>query len=164
MSYSTYILCRAEKPVSRQKIADHIRDGVYFENEPQYDPSPPTGNIGRLSIRFDPHCTPIIVRRLENDEAAGAIEEALDATGRARPPEHRGEEMRQRVVQQIRQHIQLTRNVIRFEFDRDALTQDAWTMLDSLENEIIKEGDGILYAYEDGFYGAGLKVIARLRK
>jgi len=164
MSYSTYILCQAEEPVSRQKIADFIRDGVYFEDEPRYDPSPPTGNLGRLSICFDPRRAPIIVERLESDEAAGAIEEALDATGRARLPEYRGEEARQRVVQEIRQHIQLTRDVIRFEFDRDALTEDAWVMLDSIENEIIKEGDGILYAYEYGFYGASLKVMARIRK
>ena len=123
MSYSTYILCRAEEPVSRQKIADHIRDGVYLEHEARYGPSPPTGNL-----------------------------------------EVRGEQMRRRVVEEIRQHLQLTRDMMRFEFERDALTDDAWTMLDSIANEIIKEGDGILYAYEDGFYGAGLKVIARLRK
>jgi hypothetical protein len=156
MSYFTYILCPSAEPVGREDIAEFVNDGVYFEEDPTYDPTPSIGSLGRLSILYETGRPPIAVERLQGDESRAAIDEALDATRRARVPARDAEE--------LRELIRRTRDVIRFEIDRDTLTDDAWTMLDALEAHLMKRCTGLLYAYEDGFYNQQLQPVASIKK
>jgi hypothetical protein len=156
MSYFTYIFCSSAEPVGREEIAEFVNDGVYFEEDPIYDPTPPIGKLGRLSIQYETGRPSIAVERLQGDESRAAIDEALDATDRARVPAGHAEELRDR--------IRHTHDVIRFEIDRDTLTEDAWTMLDALEAHLMKQRAGLLYAYEDGFYDQELQPVASIKK
>jgi hypothetical protein len=142
--------------IGRKEIADFINDGLYFEQDPIYDPVPSIGTLGSLSVRYEPGRPPIVIERLEGDESRGAIDEALDATYRARVTTGYAEE--------LREWIRHTSNTIRFEIDRDTLTEDAWTMLDALEAHLMKRRSGLLYAYEDGFYNQELKAVASIKK
>lgn len=155
MSYSVYIFCKSDRPVALPDIAEFVSDGVYFAESPKYSPDP-IGTLGELTIRYDRSRAPLTLACIPKDDADQARGEALDATYQARVSE-RGKE-------DLRKHIESAAQVISFQFDRHDLTKDAWSMLDCLENELMKSRQGILYAYGDGFYDEGPKLVASLKK
>jgi hypothetical protein len=38
MSYFLYIFCRSQSPIKRQEITEFIEEGVYFDEDPRYEP------------------------------------------------------------------------------------------------------------------------------
>jgi hypothetical protein len=155
MSYFMYIFCESGEPVALPDITEFINDGIFFDELPVYTPNP-TGELGRLSILYEEGRQPITVERVQPDDEESLKGEAVDATYNARTTEREKADLRQRVESACQ--------IICLQLDREDITEHAWAMLDCLENHLIKNRKGVLYAYKDGFYGPGLKLIAGLRK
>jgi hypothetical protein len=156
MSYFMYIFCGSDEPVALLDITEFIDDGVFFDDEfPVYTPIP-AGELGRLSILYEKGRQPITVERVQPDEEESLKGEAVDETYRPLTTDRKKAALRQR--------IESARQIICLQLDREDITEDAWAMLDCLENHLIKNRKGVLYACGDGFYGPGPKLIASLRK
>jgi hypothetical protein len=155
MSYFMYIFCESGEPVGLPDIVEFINDGMFFDELPVCTPDS-TGGLGRLVIHYEKGRQPITVKRVQPNEEESLKGETVDATYRAHTDEREKADLRQRV--------ESARQIICLQLDREDITENAWAMLDCLENHLIKNRKGVLYAYGDGFYGPGLKLIASLRK
>jgi hypothetical protein len=155
MSYFLRILCRSDAPVTADDVEEFVREGVYFDPDPEFSRAPAGTDESdplALTIRYAPRKRPVILSGTgpgpELDEELADIREQVANL----PPDVRG---------RIQSHLDQTRQVIAIEVDRDRLTEDAWDMLDHLQAHLASVRDGILYAPDDGFYDAELQPIGK---
>ena len=160
MSYYLRVLCKSATPVLRSGIIAFVREGVYFEAEPEFAFSAQDGGENApewdiLKIYYDPQKRPITLTNTgENILLREELRELREATSEIEP----GSEAR------VLQHLDATRRIIAIEIDPESLSESAWAMLDCLQSFLASRLDGMIFAPDEGYYDAALQLVARIRK
>ncbi len=153
------VMCRADAGISSRDLAQFIIDGSYFDDKPTFEP---TGIMGRddsgrdwlfLTIHYDSGRRPIIVwKSTDNRLVQEEIAEASDAlTGAGFAAEAT-----------LYESLKSTTVIYALEVNTANLDDDAWSMIDSVEAYLARQGDGIVYVPGDGFFDADLRRLVAL--
>jgi hypothetical protein len=152
VSYAILVFCRSAAPLTRQRIAEEIVDGVFFDDTPQFDPelgSPEARALvwDALVITYSDAKRPVIVER---QGALKGIEEELEGdfgSGQLDPA------LRRRLVEAA--------EVISVDINPATISDEAWEMCDFIERLIAQTCDGLIYAPGDGIFDARLQPVAK---
>ena len=161
MSYFLYIFCRSQSPINRQEITEFIEEGVYFDEDPRYEPPAQFGenqgdNWDSFKLYYQDNKKPVTFYRNAQDESLrNQIEDAVDDV------EMFGKASKE---QSLIRHLEASQQVITVEIDRSDLTEDAWDLINNLERYLAKEYGGVIYAPDDGLYDHDLRLILSLYK
>ena len=155
MSYMFSIFCKSRQKDLPRAVADFVLEGVYFQDEPRFE-FESVGETGeepsRLVLKYDELADPIVVDVIDNAEGIqDEVQEARDAAELAGPAH-----------ESVKHKLEGVQRVISLHVDRGQLSDEAWFMLDSLEAELARTCDGVVYAPDDGFYDKDLHLIARI--
>lgn len=159
MSYTFYVFCRKMEAPNRRAIATFIEDGAFFDEKPQFDPSPDVSesNIAdwdRLTIVYDKERQPVVIQRHI----------------RAGPPQKEMDELlfildrssKTKAQQRVHETLKGTKLVFTLDCVREEVTKDCWEMLDAVESFLARECDGLVHAPPQDFFDNKLKRIYRL--
>jgi len=161
MSYFLYIFCRSQSPINRQEITEFIEEGVYFDEDPRYEPPAQFGenqgdNWDSFKLYYQDDKKPVTFYRNAQDESLRyEIEEAVDEV------EVSGKASQE---QSLIRHLEACQQLITVEIDRSDLIEDAWDSINNLERHLAKEYGGVIYAPDDGFYDNNLRLILSLQR
>jgi hypothetical protein len=145
MSQYFRILCASDNFSDAKEISDFVRDGFYFDCDPQItvfgsDP------WNRIEIQYDKSRRPIIVHKTVNGHLLkDELKEIKNAT--------------RKMQSEIENHLDRTSTIFAIEVNRLNVTEEAWKMLDGLDSFIASRCGGIIYIPEEGFYNAELKLV-----
>ena len=147
MSDYIRVFCRSSRLIALTEITEFIKDGVYFEEEPRFDPplSDVEGDWQRLTVFYQPEKRPIVLHKNAGDPLMH--EEIAEISAGSAEGLHR--------------RLQETAQTITIEIHLSALTEEAWEMLDSLEAYLARTYDGIVSVDGEGFYDAALHWITK---
>jgi hypothetical protein len=161
MSYFLYIYCRSQSPINRQEITEFIEEGVYFDEDPRYEPPAQFGenqgdNWDSFNLYYQDNKNPVtFYRNAQAESLRYEIEVAVDDV------EMSGKTSKE---QSLIRHLEACQQLIKVEIDRSDLTEDAWDLINNLERYLAKEYGGVVYAPDDGFYDHNLRLILSLEK
>ena len=151
MSEFIKVFCRSPQLITSEEIAGFVREGVYFDSEAEVavDRVLPDGSWASLLIRYDAERRPIVMWRNVDDHLVSLeVEEVLEELNADVSGEESGD---------LRSRLQAARAVYAFEVNVDGLSEDASTMLDTLEAYIARKSEGLVYAPGDGVFDADLQ-------
>ena len=153
MSSFIRVLCRQSGGVSPAELAQFVRDGVFFDDPPSFDPSDALSQTASedwstLAIHFHPQLRPVIVWKTAGGPLlADEIAEAVEALSMADDP----------IKTELIDRLSATSVIYALEINESTLTDEAWNMVDSLEAHLARRGAGIVYAPDDGFFDEDLE-------
>lgn len=159
MSYYIRVFTNSNEPVTRQQLSAFILDGVYFDEDPLFEPSINAEilqdeNWDQLIIWYEADKHPVVItRNIDDDLFSSEVQEVHEIIQR----NFQGE-LRSSLIDRITACNQ----VIAFEVDPEGLSETAWEMLSALESALASSLNGFIYAPDDGFYDHTLKRIAPL--
>jgi len=159
MSYFLRIFGRSVEPTTRREIAEFISDGSFFDDEPEFEPSPDSKESDAhdwksLTVRYDAEKRPVRFERNVSDALfEKEVRELLFILDKSR---------RTKAQQEVLRRIQSADQVFSIEIDRDAASESCWEMLDAVEVLLATRCDGIVYAPDDGFFDKQLKPLYKL--
>jgi hypothetical protein len=160
VSYYLRIICRSDDSISSREILQFILDGMYLEGNDAVCPSIEavksagdawtdfgisSGNP-RPKIAFTRNVAADMSFRSEISEIREAV---LETAVNARTTE-------------VLACLDGAKQLIALDVVIEAITDDDWEMIDSLESHVAKNYDGIIYADGEGFYNSSLTLIYRL--
>jgi hypothetical protein len=151
VSYAILVFCRSAATLSRQEIAEAIEEGVFFDDDPQFDPKPGSPDArapvwDSLVITYSDAKRPVIVER---QGALEGIEEELEedfGTGQLDPA------LQRRLVEAT--------ETFSIDINPATISDEAWEMCDFIERLIAERCDGLVYAPGDGIFDAALQRVA----
>ena len=157
MSYYLRVFCSSASSVSRRDFVEFITEGVYFDS-PRFEPpanSPTLDDVmwKQFAVWYEPEKRPLLFYRHGDDEVLR--EEAREAADAMKEPSTASKKV---VVGKLATCKQL----FVIEVNPGGITEECWAMVDCLEAFLARRPDGIIYAPDEGFYNADLKLICKL--
>ena len=147
------VFCRRpDLSLTRQQIGEAIQDGVFFEDDPEFDPPLGTAEASAVEwdtfqIRYAAAKRPVVIfqygalRGIEGDIEEEFVTPPLDPA--------------------LRRSIIDAKQVFTLDVNPDGLTEEAWEMCDFIEHFIASRCDGLIWAPGDGIFDAKLQPIAK---
>jgi len=160
MNYLIRIFCQATHSVTRREIEEFIVGGLHFERMPIFIPAfdyPDTmlEDWDQLIILYEQDMPTVNLTRVVDATTLMTEGDAVkDLIATLNAPID--------VQQQLIETIDATAQLIVIDIDRESLSEEAWSMLDSLENYLAGNLMGLVYAPDDGFYGSGLELLHKI--
>jgi len=154
MSTFIRIFCQSSDEIAPQEIIDFIREGVFFDPEPNFDLRNSASLGWMIDVIYDPSKRPIqIAQNWVNEEWQIEITETLNVLAAAGVSD---------LQYALSKHVAKTTQVIAIEIDVIGLIEDGWQCIGAVESVIAKRLDGIVFADGDAFYDADLQLILKL--
>jgi hypothetical protein len=156
MSDFIRIFCQSNTPVTRRQIATFIIDGVFFDDDPRFEPPLASVELDNpnwewLDMYYQAEKRPIqFYLNVADSLAREEIEEVQEALVKAGAP------------QDLIERIASSQQTIAIEIIMETLPEDAWDMLASIEAYLAQTLQGIIYASDDGLYDAELQLLYKL--
>ena len=159
MSYFIRIFCQSTQNLTRHEVQEFVVGGIHFDKHPVFipaflDPDSMLDHWEQLDIIYEPGKQPVRVYRKVDDRLfVDEIRELNDLIAAVVPPDSQ---------QSLRDAVNSARQVFAIEINREDLSEEAWSMLDSLEAYLTGTLNGLVYAPDDGFYGSGLELLYKI--
>lgn len=159
MSYFLRIFCRSDDVPTRRELAKFIKEGVYFDAAPRFEPPPDAAESAEpewssFTVHYEAGKRPVVLHRNRNDavlqEEVRGLLFILEVSRKTK------------ARQKVMEALQATILMISIEVEREDVTEECWEMLDSVESHIARKCEGILFASGEGFYDKNLKHLKRL--
>ena len=151
MGRSILIFCQNENKISFQEIIQFIRDGIYFEEDPEFGI-----HEDYIIIQYDSNFKPIVIREINNSKLVEDIkteryEEIVEISSSMSICDKGTRDM-------ILSSILMSKDIYRIEFSYDDLSEECWAMKACVESFLATEKNGIILANE-GVYDSNVKLI-----
>ncbi len=152
MSFYIRIICKSTNPIASQEIIDFIENGAYLDN-PSFLPSSDvldkeSGNWSSFSLTLN-----AVRPAITFDINAG------DDLFREERAELLSSLIRTQNSQEIKRHLDNSKQTISIELDLAQINDDDWEMLDSLEGYLARKYEGLIYVLEEGYFDHNLKLL-----
>jgi hypothetical protein len=152
MSKSVLIFCQYSDNFTSEEIIEFIKDGCYFEEDPEF--SCPDEN--RIIIQYDLNLRPIVIESVTSLVAIEEIkyelqEHILSRSNRLELP------VREQLKNTILSKMIASQLIFLINFSHNELNEDCWDMMASVESFIAKN-NGLIIA-EEGVYNSDLQKI-----
>jgi hypothetical protein len=154
MSYYLRIFCRSSTPITRKEVAEFIKEGVYFDTQPRFEPPPNApeaqdASWDSMKVHYQEGKRPVVFfRDASNEMLEEEIEERVEAFKDGNVSNRQ---------KKIIERLEGSNQVIAIELSPEQLSDDCWEMLDNLQVYLAGKYDGIIYAPGEGYYDADLQ-------
>ncbi|NJD51969.1 MAG: hypothetical protein FIB07_03790 [Candidatus Methanoperedens sp.] len=154
MKYYLRVFCQKSTPVSPEEVIGFIKDGFFFEQNPQITLQKENDLNWEIKIVYDREREPVIIStRPDDKESKKEIEEikfVLDISKESKKKE------------MISGLVNSTNAVYTLQINQDEITDDCWEMLDSVEAMLMRLCNGILFTSDNEFFDQKLQKIYKL--
>jgi hypothetical protein len=159
MAYTIRMFFRSSTPVSLLEITEIAKDGMYFDEDPRFDPDPNGENVDALNwtsltIIWSAEKKPVLFRNhYQGDEIRQEIGRLTHILGISK---------KTKAGQRVTDHLREAVRMLAIEMNREEISDEAWAMLDAIEAHLAKKYDGIIFTQEGAFFDKDLKRFYRL--
>ena len=154
MSYTLRIFCKKNNCVSPMELIEFIKDGYFFNEQPDFKVESKNDFDYRLTIIYDKEKTPVIITgAINNKEGMEDISEIKFVLNISK---------KSKMKEDISEMIESVKFMYSIEIVQEQISEDCWEMLDSTEAMLMRKCDGILFSPENEFFDVTLKRIYKL--
>ena len=152
MSRSILILCQDNNEVTFQEIMQFIKDGYYFDEQPEFEI-----HEDRIIIHYDLDVRPITIEIFTDSKIVEEIKQERYevVTDNIKKSSVSNDE---ELTSKILSRVMASKNIYRIEFSYDDLSEDCWGMKAAVESFLATEKKGLILA-DEGIYDSNLKLI-----
>ena len=154
MKYFLRVFCQKKDQLSPEEVIEFIKDGFFFDHEPEITLQKENGSGWQIKIVYDKEKDPVIISRSVNDkDSRKEIEEVKFVLNISK--ESKEKEL-------VSKMVNATALVYSLQIDQEQITDDCWEMLDSVEAMLMRSCNGILFTSDNEFFDERLKKIYKL--
>lgn len=154
MKYYLRVFCQKSTPLSPEEVIEFIKDGFFFEQNPQITLQKENDLNWEIKIVYDRERDPVIISTHSDDkESKKEIEEIKFVLNISKDSKKK---------EMISELINSTNAVYTLQINQDQITDDCWEMLDSVEAMLMRLCNGILFTSDNEFFDQKLQKIYKL--